>query len=342
VSTCEFDASRNNNSIKIRPAFGGEARSRDEELLVSFDSEDSTVKVVGAMVASDRLLALGRPAAIASTSIGVATPGAIAPAAAFVAAAPQPSAYALIVGIERYRDVPAAVGARSDAEQFAQVVHTTLGLRDDYVRVATENHATRTDVLEGIKWLNDNVSAGGRIYFFFSGHGAPAVDSSTYLLPYDGNPKDVVGTGIAVGDVMRSLGGTKAKEVLALVDSCFSGAGGRSVLPPGARPIMRVKDAAPTPQMALFTASQGDEISGPAPGENAGAFSKDLMAGLGTGAADMNGDGQISLQELSDWVSPRVAQAAKTDNHDQHPGLVVGSGVGTAGNFIVEYGLATK
>lgn len=60
------------------------------------------------------------------------------------------------------------------------------------------------------------------------------------------------------------------------------------------------------------------------------------------GQADVNGDGQVSLQELSDWVSPRVVRDAKKDSRDQHPKLVVGSAVGGAASFIVEYGLATK
>jgi hypothetical protein len=283
-------------------------------------------------------------AAASSTTSPLAStpPPSSTPVATFVAAAPQPANYALIVGIERYRDVPAATGGRADAEQFAQLAKQTLGLKDDHVRLATEDHATRTDVLEGLKWLRDNVTAGGRVYFYFSGHGAPSPDTSTYLLPYDGDPRDVAGTAIAMSDVMSQLGQTHAHDVLAIVDSCFSGAGGRSVLPPGARPLIRVMEAQPAPQMALFTASQGDEISGLAPGESGGVFTKYVTMGLGNGDADTNGDGQIVLQELSDWVSPRVARDSKTDKREQHPKLVVGSTVGDASSFVVEYGLATK
>jgi hypothetical protein len=280
----------------------------------------------------------GAPTTAASATASVAQ----APSAGLIAAAPQPGAYAFIVGIATYRDVPAATGARSDAEHFAQVARQTLGLTDEHVHVALDDHATKSDVLEGLKWIKANVTAGGRVYFYYSGHGAPSAASSTYLLPYDGNPKDVEGTAIAMSDVMSALGGTKAKDVLAIIDSCFSGAGGRSVLPPGARPLIRVREAQPVAQMAMFTASQGDEISGMAPGENAGVFTKYVTQGLGTGEADMNGDGQVSLQELSDYVSPRVTRDSKKDSREQHPSMVVGSGVGSASSFIVEYGLATK
>jgi hypothetical protein len=114
------------------------------------------------------------------------------------------------------------------------------------------------------------------------------------------------------------------------------------VIPPGARPLIRVKDAAPNAQVALFSASGGDEISGLAPGENSGLFTKEVTMGLGTGQADADGDGQITLQELSDWVTPRVAREAKTAGREQHPKLIVGAGIASAASLVVEYGLPTK
>ena len=42
-----------------------------------------------------------------------------------------------------------------------------------------------------------------------------------------------------LAQVLKQLSETPAKQVLALVDTCFSGAGGRSVLPAGARPLVR-------------------------------------------------------------------------------------------------------
>jgi hypothetical protein len=151
-----------------------------------------------------------------------------------------------------------------------------------------------------------------------------------------------------VKDVMNALADIGAHDTLAIVDSCFSGAGGRSVLPAGARPLLRVHDFAPdTPaQLALFTASQGDEISGPAAGENMGLFTKYVIQGLssqvGVGQVDANRDGQISLRELADWVTPRVAQDAGQSGRQQHPSVVTGTGLGNADSFIVEYGVPQR
>ena len=305
--------------------------------------------LVTALVKSPKLLAFAerrpneRAPAMAESPLP-STPAAAqrpapASATALRAAAPQPTSYALIVGIDRYRDIAGAAGARGDAERFAELARRTLGLKDDHVRVALEDHATKQDVERGLAWLQASVPAGGRAYFFFSGHGAPGTDQSTYLVPYDADARDLPGTGLAMAAVMKQLGATKGTEAIAFVDACFSGAGGRSILPPGARPLMRVKEAPIGPRLAVFSASHGDEISGPAPGENAGVFTKYLVEGLGTGQADADGDGQISLRELADWVGPRVAREAKKDKRDQHPSVAVGSGVGDPRNFIVEYGI---
>jgi len=105
---------------------------------------------------------------------------------------------------------------------------------------------------------------------------------------------------------------------------------------------VRVREELAPAQLALFSASSGNEISGPVAAGNGGLFTKYVLDGLGSGAADVNGDGQVSLSELSQWVTPRVAREAKKDNRDQNPALTVGKGLGSADGFIVEWGLASK
>ena len=286
------------------------------------------------------------PSGVAASAAGGSGSGASsAGSGGFVASSPQLSAYALIVGIEKYRDVPAATGARADASRFETIARRTLGIKDEHLHVALDDRATKSDLEGHLAWLKSSVPAGSRIYVFFSGHGAPDTaggSGSPYLFPYDGNPRAVSTSALPLASVMTALGQTRAKDVLVVLDSCFSGAGGRSVLPPGARPLMRVRDAAPAAQVALFTAAGASEISGPAPGDSLGLFTKYVTEGLGTGAADGDGDGQISLQELADWVKPRVARDARKDNREQTPSVTVGNNVGSAGSFSVAWGFATK
>lgn len=277
-----------------------------------------------------------------------ATAAAVAPPAAhadeaMIVAAPQPSAYAVIFGIERYRDVPAPDGARHDAEAFARLVQTTLGVPAAHIQVGLDDRATKNDIEKNLDWVRDNVQAGGRVYFFFSGHGAPEPTTGTsYLLPYDGDPRYLERTAVTLSSVVKALGETKARDVIAVVDACFSGAGGRSVLPPGARPLVRAQETpAPTTRIALLTSASGAEISGPTADRKGGLFTHYLVDAIGQGRADANGDGEVSLEETLDWVSPRVARDAKLDNRTQTPRLVVGADM-KAADTMLAWGLPTK
>jgi hypothetical protein len=279
------------------------------------------------------------PAAVAAAS----TPpsGGVAAGPSILAAAPQPQNFALIIGIEKYRDLGTpVVGAHADAQNFATVMRRSLGLHDDRVRTALDDHATKTDIENQLAWLKDNVTPGSRIYFYYSGHGAPDTGSATpFLVPYDGDPKSITQTGLALSAVLKRLSETRAREVVAFVDACFSGEGGRSVLPPGARPLVRIKDTTPAPQLVLMTAAGGSEISGPAKAGDQGLFTQYLTEGVRTGQADTDGDGQISLKELSEWITPRVVRDARADGRTQHPTLTLGANVGDAGNFVIAYGI---
>lgn len=261
-------------------------------------------------------------------------------ASTLIAAAPQPTAYALVIGIERYRDLPVPSGAKADAQAFADIIKTTLGLPESNIRVAIDDRATRTDLERHLAWLKTSVPANGRVYFFFSGHGAPdAVQGTPYLMPYDANAQSVGQTGLPLAKVLEALSETKAKETLAFVDACFSGAGGRSVLAPGARPLVRVQEPKAAGAIALFASSSGSEISGPSSDGRQGAFTKYVVEALGTGKADIDGDGQLTLKELVDWVSPRVTREAKQQERAQTPQLVTGKGVGNPSDVAVVWGL---
>src|SRR5690606_5855586 len=91
--------------------------------------------------------------------------GGKAAAGGLVSASPQPTAFALIVGIEKYRDVTPAGGARRDAEKFAELARVTLGVPEDNIKVLLDERAGRSDIAKQMRWLQTNVPAGGRVYF---------------------------------------------------------------------------------------------------------------------------------------------------------------------------------
>ena len=278
-----------------------------------------------------------KPPVEAATDAAVRAP---APSPALASGAQQANAFAMVVGIEKYRDAPAPPGARADAEAFKALATKTLGVPAANVRLLVDDRASKTDIERELAWLKANVPQDGKVIFFFAGHGAPdASNGTSYLLPYDGSPDALGQTGVPLASVMKSLGETKAKQVVAFVDACFSGAGGRSVLPKGARALVRVKELLPQARVALFAAASGAQTSGPTADGKSGLFTRLLGDGIGSGQADIDGDGNLTLEEIAQWVTPRVTREAQRQSREQKPSLTVPANAGSS-SFVLATGVA--
>jgi hypothetical protein len=272
----------------------------------------------------------------------VAAPPAPPPPARLpVHVAGQPQNLALLIGIEHYRDLPRVDHARADAERVRNYLRDSLDLPEDHIVLLTDGNAGLTDINKYIDgWLPRMARTADRLYFYFAGHGSPDTTSGVaHLVPYDGDPRFLQQTGIDLGQLYDRLAKSGVREVVVMLDACFTGSGGRSVLPKGARPLVRVATPArPPASVSVMTAAGPSQITGPyAPGD-AGLFTYFLMEGL-AGAADADGDSQISADELIRYVRPRVGREARKENRDQTPELIVGR---EGANVILVQGLRQR
>lgn len=287
------------------------------------------------------------PAAATSTKDAASAPAEPAPApgtareettAGLLPGKPDPNAYAFIVGVEAYKNAPPAPGGRADAERFAALARRTLGVSEGHIKMALGEKVDRLAFDLNLEWLKLNVPRGGRIYFYFSGHGALRRQSmTTYLLPHDGDPKALEKTAIPVAGFLLSLAEIKGASVIAIVDASFAGAGPRSAPLPDGNPPRTLNDPDLATRVALISAVTGAEAA-QASGEG-GLFTHYLVEGLGRGRADIDGDGQISLQELLSWAGPRVTRAAKGGKVTQTPAALLGPGSGPSSQIILATGL---
>jgi hypothetical protein len=256
--------------------------------------------------------------------------------------AERPDDYALIIGIEKYDDLPAATYAESDAKAAARFVQA-LGVPARNMVTLTGERATRSGLskqLEG--WLANNADGNSTVYFYYSGHGAPdPKNGQAYLVPIDGDPQYLTQTAYPLKRLYADLGALKARRVIVMLDSCFSGAGGRSVLAKGARPLVNNVDTgfnSGDGKIAVLAASGADQISGTDDDTGHGLFTQYLLEGL-NGAAK-NSSGQVTLKSLYNYLKPKVMDDAHRANRDQVPQLQMAGAA--SGDVILRRGIEDK
>lgn len=227
----------------------------------------------------------------------------------------NPDAYALVVGVEKYNTLPEARFAERDAK--AMNAHLlAMGYPQRNIVLLTGSQATKTGLVKNLEaWLPNNVTERSTVMFYFSGHGAPdAKTSQAYLVPMDGDPQYLEETAYPIKRLYAKLAALKAKRVLVALDSCFSGAGGRSVLATGTRPLVAKMDLAPAEgKIVSLSASSSDEITGALEEQGHGLFTYQLLKAL----TETAGRGTVS--EVYAALKPRVQDEARRQNRAQTP-----------------------
>ncbi len=237
--------------------------------------------------------------------------------------AERPDDYALIVGIEDYQSVPKADYGVRDARAVRRYLEA-LGVPARNI-VSLEGPAATASKLKSYveEWLPLNVKDDSTLFVYYSGHGAPdPATGEAYLVPWDADPQFLKSTAYPVKSFYASLAKTKARRVLVALDACFSGAGGRSVLPRGARPLVTHGGAAgPDDQrLTVLAAASSDEITGTVDGPQHGLFTYYLLKGL-SGEAK-NADGAVTPRSLYAYLKPLVSDEARRRNRSQTPALI--------------------
>lgn len=196
----------------------------------------------------------------------------------------------------------------------------------------TDDKATKSDLVAYSEdWLKRRVNRDSTVYVYYAGHGAPDPQGAdAFIVPYEGHP-DFPSKLYSLKSMYESLNQLPARDVIVMLDSCFSGAKGRSVTSRGARPMV-VSMENPLlsgGRITVLAAATGSQISSDYDPVQHGLFTYYLLRGL-RGEADDDEDGLVSLGELYGYVRANVAETASLKlNRDQTP-IILPSAV-TAG-----------
>ena len=237
--------------------------------------------------------------------------------------------YAIVIGIEIYRqNLPRADYAVSDAKLVSQYLINVLGYPERNIILLLNENAARNDMEKYFgTWLRNNVESGSTVFIYYSGHGAPNPKTGdAYLVPFDGDPTFITDTGYSLNALYANLAKLPAKKIIVALDSCFSGAGGKSVLAKGARPLVVTTNSAqlPAKNIAILAASSANQISSTYNEKGHGLFTYFLLMGIKE-SLEKNKDAKLEINKMFDYLKPNVESISRrVYNNEQTPQLIVG------------------
>lgn len=262
----------------------------------------------------------------------------------------RPDAVAVIIGNRDYqlRDVPPVEYALRDAQTMKEYLVKVLGYQEDNIIFLSNATKAQLDATFGTdsdhrgKLYNYVKPGMSEVFVYYSGHGAPDVDSRRgYLVPVDADPAYVRLNGYALDTFYKNLGKLLSPAVTVVLDACFSGASEEGMLLKAASPVfVEIRHPAlAAGQVVVFASSTGDQVSSWYPEKRHGLFTYFFLKGL-RGEADRNGDRKVTIAELNSYLAEQVPYLARRlHNRKQTPLLVPSIEVlgARAGNVLVQF-----
>ncbi len=230
--------------------------------------------------------------------------------------------WAVIIGINEYQRWPKLAYAVKDAEEIRKRL---LAFNFDEIISILDHRATQKNILRVLgDELYEKTDAEDQVFIFFAGHGQtqdlPNGQKMGYIIPVDGDVKNYYSTAISMTQLRELSDRLQAKHIFYAMDSCFSGL------------LLRLRGSAPAQDYTLKTqtrvrqvltaGSEGEEV---VEVEGHGLFTRALLQGL-DGQADLNSDGHITANELSQFVTPRILQVSQNTQNPLFGRIDLGRG----------------
>ena len=216
---------------------------------------------------------------------------------------------AIVIGIGAYGEsIGSLKYAAKDAEFVTQYLKGTLGIPEGNIKVILDDKATKSRIEATIDSMAEKRL--DYIALYYSGHGVPDPDNprtgDPYIVPFDADLEMGNRTLIRLNEMVSTLEG-KTKDVLVLLDACFSG----NVESAPKMYTMAQKGLGIVPKFAqekavVMTGSSATQPSLEFEKAGHGYFSYYLMLGL-KGEADQNHDGAVTDTELCEYIKSAMA-----------------------------------
>jgi uncharacterized caspase-like protein len=215
----------------------------------------------------------------------------------------------LVIGIDAYAvdsGIPPLRAAVADAQAIHRVmVDPECGcFPDSHAVMLTDEQATDTNIRIALERLRKDATPEDEVWFFYAGH-ALIVDGEHRLLPVNARRDYLDATSVDFPSLFRKV---RCRRKIVFLDCCHAGATDTSTRNVhDVDDVLRNYDASGT---ITYCSSDGDQKSVELEEQGHGAFTYWLEKGL-RGAADVDGTGVVTSDELWKYVSSHVERDAQ-------------------------------
>ncbi|MFM7405094.1 MAG: caspase, EACC1-associated type [Cuspidothrix sp.] len=221
---------------------------------------------------------------------------------------------ALLIGVSEYQPgLNKLAGAVKDIEAMQRVLqHPEMGGFAESEIIIMPN-PQRQDMENAIEKLFDNRKKDDLLLLYFSGHGITDDSGKLYLTnsqtcKYD-NGNLVKTTATPASLIHEFMENSRSQRQVIILDACFSGAFAEG---------MKAKDDSNVDingqlggkGRAVLTSSSSSQYSFEQTGEELSVYTRYIVNGIETGAADTDNNGVISIDELHEFARKKVQEAA--------------------------------
>ncbi|MEH2414636.1 caspase, EACC1-associated type [Nostoc sp.] len=220
---------------------------------------------------------------------------------------------ALLIGVSEYEpDLNALPGSVKDVDAMQRVlVNPEMGEFAE-TNITVLKNPQRQGMEDAIHRLYADRHRDDLVLFYFSGHGIKDERGNLYLSTRNTrkeNGKLVKPSAVAASFLHECINDCRSQRQVIILDCCFSGAiaQGMTVRDDG---IVNVQEQLGSKGRAILTSSTSTQYSFAPEGSELSIYTRYLVEGIETGAADHNADGWISVDGLHDYASTKVQKAA--------------------------------
>lgn len=219
----------------------------------------------------------------------------------------------LAIGVANYQDptIDRLFYADQDANKLCEVLKTQGKNLFTTVecRALTNELATKRNILDGLKWLREQVGPNDVGVVFYSGHGSVDRDFGFHFFPHDIDDDQIADRGLAGSQFNKALAEVKGRLIV-MLDACHAGGVGLN----GASSQSLTEDVVHSltneqPGVDLLCSTDAKSVSEESHELRQGYFTHAVLEGLRGEAnyrsKDVN-DGIVSSSELVGYVETRL------------------------------------